>query len=84
MCQYSIQINNVILTIREGGVTIKDNLKDYIDQRSQLHNVKLLDFFFLNTYETEMAPHLQATMDVLLVNRFLILNALYMAKVLCY
>jgi hypothetical protein len=43
----------VTLTAVEGVLTIKDELKDYVDWGPELTNCNLLDFF-LNTYDGDL------------------------------
>jgi hypothetical protein len=45
----------VTITAVEGTLTIKDDLKDYIDRGATLANCNFLDFF-LNTYDRELLP----------------------------
>src|SRR5882672_9973845 len=42
----------VTITVVDGALSIRDDLKEYADRGSQLHDMNLLDFF-LNTYETD-------------------------------
>jgi hypothetical protein len=45
----------VTMTAVEGTLTIKDDLKDYVDKGTALAKCNFLDFF-LNTYDGELLP----------------------------
>jgi len=50
-----------IITAVDRVLTIKDNLKDYVDHGDQLANLNFLDFF-LNTYNGDELPNSEASL----------------------